>query len=100
MSVLKKRALGTQTLTFGAEFLDIQEPWNIEDGKLVAKFLFSNFEMAKRFVDEISILAELQHHHPDISFGWGYVHLVLFSHDEQKITQRDIILANAISKIE
>ncbi len=56
--------------------------------------------MAKRFVDEISILAEIQNHHPDISFGWGYVHLMLFSHDEQKITQRDLVLANAISNID
>jgi 4a-hydroxytetrahydrobiopterin dehydratase len=92
--------LGILTHTFGAEFLDLPKPWRIENKKLVAEFKLTNFEMAKRFVDEISILAEIQNHHPDISFGWGYVHLMLFSHDEQKITQRDIVLANAISNID
>ena len=95
----KKRAQATRTRTYGDEPLDVPSPWRVVNEKLICDFEFPDFDTAKKFVDEVSILAEIQNHHPDIKFGWGYVSLELFSHDEKKITSRDISLAQLISEI-
>ena len=79
--------------------MDVPSPWRVVNEKLICDFEFPDFDTAKKFVDEVSILAEIQNHHPDIKFGWGYVSLELFSHDEKKITSRDISLAQLISEI-
>jgi pterin-4a-carbinolamine dehydratase len=95
----KKRAQAIQIRTYGAEPLDVPSPWRVVNEKLICNFEFPDFDTAKKFVDEISILAEIHNHHPDIKFGWGYVLLELFSHDENKITSRDLSLAQLISEI-
>jgi len=96
----KKRARAIRIRIYGDEPLDVPSPWRVLNEKLICNFEFPNFDTAKKFVDEVSILAEIQNHHPDIKFGWGYVSLELFSHDEKKITSRDISLAQRISEIE
>jgi len=88
-----------RTRIFGDERLDVPSPWRVVNEKLICDFEFPDFDTAKKFVDEVSILAKIQNHHPDIKFGWGYVSLELFSHDEKKITSRDISLAQLISEI-
>ena len=61
---------------------------------------FENFASAKKFVDAVSELAENENHHPDIHFGWGYVVLELFTHDEQKVTELDLELAVKINSLD
>lgn len=61
---------------------------------------FDNFASAKNFVDAVSELAENENHHPDIHFGWGYVVLELFTHDEQKVTELDLELAVKINSLD
>ena len=99
MKRLRKKALETQILTSGDETLDLSPPWVFDSNRLVAEYSFNNFDEAKKFVDEISILAELHNHHPDVSFGWGYVNIILFTHDQNAITDMDLKLAQAISQI-
>lgn len=99
MKRLRKKALEIQILTSGDETLDLSPPWVVDSNRLVAEYSFNNFDEAKKFVDEISILAELHNHHPDVSFGWGYVNIILFTHDQNAITDMDLKLAQAISQI-
>ncbi len=73
--------------------------WDEKNGKLFKKFEFSNFTEALKFVNKVGELAEAENHHPDISFGWGYVEICLFSHSENKITEKDIRLSFEIDKI-
>jgi 4a-hydroxytetrahydrobiopterin dehydratase len=51
-------------------------------------------------VDAVSQLSEEENHHPDIHFGWGYVVIELFTHDEEKITELDYQLAEKISALQ
>lgn len=67
--------------------------------KLTREWKFKNYKQAWELVDKISQHAESVNHHPDISFGWGYLIVSIFSHDKGAITDRDLDLARAIDKI-
>lgn len=73
--------------------------WQIKENKLYRKYKFNNYSEALDFVNEVSKLAEEANHHPDISFGWGYVELYLYSHDKKNITERDHMLKDQISEL-
>ena len=44
-------------------------------------------------------LAEEEKHHPDISFGWGYCKIKIFTHAIKGLAESDFILAAKIDKI-
>jgi len=73
--------------------------WHIRDGTLFRHFDFKNFKQSKAFVDSISILAEEANHHPDITFSFKYVDIVLYSHSEQGLTRADFALAAGIDEL-
>ena len=60
------------------------------------KFEFKDFVQAMGFVNSIALLAERANHHPDIDIRWNKVQLVLSTHSEGGITQKDIALAKEI----
>lgn len=70
--------------------------WSEVDGKLYRKFEFINFVEALDFVNKVGEIAEKEQHHPDITFGWGYAEITLFTHSEHKITDKDVGLASMI----
>ena len=39
---------------------------------LEKKFKFKNFVDSQNFVNEVGKISELEGHHPEINFGWGY----------------------------
>ena len=67
--------------------------------KLVRNWKFKNYKQAWVLVNKISEYAEKVNHHPDISFGWGYLSVSVCSHDKGAITERDYDLAQAIDKL-
>ncbi len=73
--------------------------WAEKDGKLFQRFEFSDFKSALDFVNSVGELAESANHHPDITFGWGYVEVTLFTHSENSITENDKKLASDIDQI-
>lgn len=64
--------------------------------KLCGNFQFKDYASALSFVNRVSAVAEAQNHHPDISFGWGYVEIILTTHAAQGLTRNDFILAAQI----
>jgi len=86
------------TLTFGVESMNIPTGWAIVEQRLMREFEFKDFLSAKAFVDEISMLSEDANHHPEIHFGWGYVVIELYTHDKEKITEKDLALAHSINE--
>ena len=70
--------------------------WSAEDKILKKRFTFANFAESLEFVNRVGALAEAADHHPDITFGWGYVELALTTHDRGGITDVDIALATQI----
>lgn len=60
-------------------------------------FDFSDFAGAMRLVQKIADLAEAEGHHPDISFGWGYCRVVLYTHKINGLHENDFIMAAKIN---
>jgi 4a-hydroxytetrahydrobiopterin dehydratase len=66
---------------------------------LEKKFSFKNFLESQKFVDQVCNIAEAQGHHPDITFGWGYAKIQIFTHKIEGLVESDFILAAKIDKI-
>lgn len=72
--------------------------WIERDGCLVREFKTPDFMTSYRLVSALVGPAEAFNHHPDISFGWGYVRVSLTTHDAGGLTEADRRLATAIDK--
>jgi len=73
---------------------DIKESYFIE-----RDFKFKNFQESQKFVNSVGDLAEEQGHHPDISFGWGYVKIKILTHAIQGLAESDFVLAAKINNL-
>ena len=73
--------------------------WKIEGVNLRKRFEFENFAEALSFVNRVGAIAEQRDHHPDVSFGWGYVEFSITTHDTGGLTQNDFDLAAAIENL-
>jgi 4a-hydroxytetrahydrobiopterin dehydratase len=67
--------------------------------KLTKYFKFENFEKSLSFINQVSTIAETEGHHPDLSFGWGYANIIIFTHAVKGLTESDFILAAKIDQI-
>ena len=66
---------------------------------LFKEFKFSNFLESQKFINKVGDLSEEEGHHPDISFGWGYAKITIFTHAIKGLAESDFILAAKIDKI-
>jgi 4a-hydroxytetrahydrobiopterin dehydratase len=82
-----------------SKIADLDNGWQLKDGKIVKSFQFSSFMDAIEFVNEIARIAERLDHHPIITINWKTVKLSLKSFDVDAITKRDISLAEEIEKV-
>ena len=80
-----------------AEFVKGHSDWEAQRGSLVAEFEHKDFAGAMEFVNKIAAEAEKANHHPDIDIRWNRVRLVLSTHSEGGVTQKDLDLAHSIS---
>ena len=86
------------------DFLKKVDKWSVnEDEKdkfyLIKEFNFKNFVSSQDFVNKVGDLAEIEGHHPDISFGWGYAKVKIYTHAIGGLAESDFILAAKIDKI-
>jgi 4a-hydroxytetrahydrobiopterin dehydratase len=79
---------------------ELDNKWELKDGKLVKLFQFSSFMNAIYFVNEVAKVAEKLQHHPIIAINWKTVRVSLKSFDVDAITKRDIALAKEINDIQ
>jgi 4a-hydroxytetrahydrobiopterin dehydratase len=85
-----------------AQRFQAQAPnWELDDNahRIVRTFRFRNFREALSFVQEIGELAETEGHHPDISFGWGYVTVSLSTKKIKGLHENDFIMASKIDRV-
>ena len=78
--------------------------WNIVQNKdkiytLEKKFIFKNFLESQNFINEVGKISEIEGHHPDILFGWGYAKINITTHAIEGLSENDFILAAKIDKI-
>ena len=63
---------------------------------LIKEFSFKNFMDSQSFVNNVGNLAEAENHHPDITFGWGYCKIKIFTHAIKGLAESDFVLAAKI----
>jgi 4a-hydroxytetrahydrobiopterin dehydratase len=82
------------------EFLGELNGWDaVEEHHLRKDFKFRDFREALAFVNRVGELSEAQGHHPDISFGWGYAEIKIWTHKIDGLSESDFILAAKIDAL-
>ncbi len=86
------------------KYLKKVDGWDVKSNKdksfyLTKNFKFKNFQESQKFVNKVGDIAEKESHHPDISFGWGYCNIKIFTHAIKGLAESDFILAAKIDKI-
>ena len=86
------------------KYLKKVDGWDVKKSKnetyfLEKSFKFINFSESQKFINEVGNIAEIESHHPDIIFGWGYAKIQIFTHKIQGLVESDFILAAKIDKI-
>ena len=71
----------------------------IEEHHLKRVYRFKNFREALDFVNKVGDLAEEHGHHPDISFGWGYAKVTVWTHKIDGLTESDFIFAAKVDTL-
>jgi 4a-hydroxytetrahydrobiopterin dehydratase len=85
-----------------AESYRVQAPdWALLDDatRIERTYRFKNFAQAAAFVHQTADLAEAEAHHPDISFGWGYVTVSLRTKKIKGLHENDFIIAAKLDRI-
>ncbi|MEI8396634.1 MAG: 4a-hydroxytetrahydrobiopterin dehydratase [Rhodospirillaceae bacterium] len=84
-----------------ARFGSVVPDWQINEGatRIVRSFTFPNYAKALAFVNALSAIAEAEGHHPDISFGWGYVTVSLHTHAINGLHANDFLLAAKFDRL-
>lgn len=75
--------------------------WSLAHGgtAIFRKYILADFDSALGLANKIAAIAQQQNHHPDISFGWGYVKVRLMTHDVGGLHKNDFIVAARINEI-
>ena len=87
------------------KYLKKVDGWHVKSDNeknfyLIKNFKFKNFQESQNFVNKVSSISEEENHHPDISFGWGYCKVKIFTHAIKGLSESDFILAAKIDKID
>ena len=86
------------------KYLKKVDGWDVKQDELDGHYLtkqykFENFVESQSFVNKVGQIAEIEGHHPDIFFGWGYAQIKIFTHAIKGLAESDFILAAKIDKI-
>tara|TARA_Y100001958_G_scaffold152568_1_gene138882 strand:+ start:493 stop:828 length:336 start_codon:yes stop_codon:yes gene_type:complete len=86
------------------KYLKKVDGWDVKSNNdnsfyLIKKFSFKDFKTSQEFVNKIGEIAESENHHPDITFGWGYCEVKIFTHAIKGLAESDFILAAKIDML-
>jgi 4a-hydroxytetrahydrobiopterin dehydratase len=74
--------------------------WSLVEGEgLVRVVPLDTFRQGMQLVVRITELADQHNHHPDVLLTSSKMVLTLISHDEQRVTERDIAFARALDEL-
>ena len=86
------------------KYLKMVDGWEVKADEakiyyLIKEFKFKNFLESQKFVNKVGEIAEIEGHHPDIWFGWGYAKIKIFTHAIKGLHESDFVLAAKVDKI-
>jgi 4a-hydroxytetrahydrobiopterin dehydratase len=75
--------------------------WHLaaEPPHILRRWTFPDFQTALDFVTAVGGVAEAAGHHPDITFGWGYAEVSLYTHAIKGLQRADFVLAAKIDAL-
>ena len=73
--------------------------WQKKEEQIHKKFIFKTFDLAVDFFNLVADAANAHNHHPDILSSYCIIEISLTTHDEKKITEKDLILATKIDEL-
>ncbi len=75
------------------------EGWSLEGESIVRDYEFKDFKEALDFVNKVGEIAEKQNHHPSITLDYNRVRLILTTHEEKGLSEKDFNVAEEIDRI-
>ena len=86
------------------KYLKKVDDWDVKNNNeknyyLEKNFKFQNFIESQIFINKVASTAELEGHHPDIYFGWGYATIKISTHAIKGLAESDFILAAKIDQL-
>ncbi len=68
--------------------------WQVIEARQLEKtFRFQDFRRALDFTNRVGELAESVDHHPEISMGWGFVRISIWTHSIGGLHEADFVFA-------
>ena len=80
------------------DFLKKNQSWYLHDNALNVDITFVNFIELSKFITFLNELSINEDHHPKVLYGYTNCKITYFTHDLDKITERDIKCAESIEK--
>ena len=75
-------------------YISLEEGWELVDSHHLEKeYPFKNFRDALNFTVDIGELSEEEGHHPEIYLSWGKVHIKIYTHIIDALSENDFIWA-------
>ncbi|MBX5477082.1 MAG: 4a-hydroxytetrahydrobiopterin dehydratase [Clostridia bacterium] len=98
---IRKGAIGVPVLSPEERSHQLAGLVGWEDGgdEIRKRFAFSSFPQAMEFVAKVAELANRRNHHPDILIQYDKVTLILTTHREGGVTEKDIAFAQAVDAL-
>ena len=86
------------------KYLKKVDGWDVKEDEtknyfLIKEFKFQNFLESQNFINKVGQIAEIEGHHPDISFGWGYAKIKIQTHAINGLHESDFVLAAKVDRI-
>ncbi len=70
------------------------------EGKAITRaFQFADFSEAWGFMSRVALIADRQDHHPEWFNVYAKVEITLTTHDASGLSQRDVVMAQAIDDL-
>ena len=73
--------------------------WSHQGKAIQKRYTLKSFMPAMELVNKIAEAAEKAQHHPDITINYNVVGILLSTHSEGGVTQKDFDLAQQIDKL-
>lgn len=75
------------------------EGWERVEDRITKEYKLKNYIESVGFVTKVALLAERADHHPDIVLQYNKVTIMLTTHSEDGITEKDFALAREIEGV-
>jgi len=75
--------------------------WKLDDGtsRISRSFTFRNFVQAQAFAVRVGEISEIENHHPEICYGWGFCTIVFYTHKIGGLHENDFIMAAKVNAL-